>query len=85
MGMLGTGGCILIKGGVTKLSQLEIDVDKDWQGFGITNLKELAAGQAIGSVLFCGASGVLESLSPGTSAFELFTKGIGNAPKWDSY
>ena len=33
------------------LSELEIDVDKDWQGFGITNLKSLATGMQKGDVL----------------------------------
>ncbi|MBA7666628.1 hypothetical protein ES703_74709 [subsurface metagenome] len=33
---------LLLKAGITKLSQLTIDADKDWDGKGITNLKELA-------------------------------------------
>jgi len=38
---------LLIKG-VTKLSELGIDVDKDWQGHTLTNLKvAIAAGQPL--------------------------------------
>ena len=32
--------------GITKLSQLQIDVDKDWQGKGMTNVKHIAEGMA---------------------------------------
>ena len=33
------------------LSELEIDVDKDWQGFGISNLKSLDNAMQKGDVL----------------------------------
>ena len=36
---------------VLALSDLEIDVDKDWQGFGITNLKSLDNAMQKGDVL----------------------------------
>jgi hypothetical protein len=32
---------------VANLSDLEIDVDKVWQGFGITNLRELDNGKTV--------------------------------------
>ena len=49
--------------GVTKLSELVINADKDWQGYGISNLKEIVAGMAHGDVPFRGAS-ILEKLVP---------------------
>ena len=33
---------LLTKAGITKLSELQVDADKNWQGCGISNLKELA-------------------------------------------
>ena len=75
-----------ITAGVTKLSGLTSDLAKDWQGKGITNLKELAAGMGIGFVLAQDpATGVLVGIAPGTLTFELFTKGAGHLPKWDSF
>jgi hypothetical protein len=32
---------------VATLSEAEIDVDKVWQGFGITDLRELVRGEAV--------------------------------------
>jgi len=37
--------------GIKNLSQLLIDVDKDWGGYGITSVKELAAGMVAGDLL----------------------------------
>ncbi|MFC1874643.1 hypothetical protein ACFLY3_00590 [Chloroflexota bacterium] len=51
----------LIKGGTGKLSELEIDTDKDWQQKGITNLKAVAAGMAQGDIAFRGGD-ILERL-----------------------
>ncbi len=41
---------LLIKG-VGKLSELEIDADKDWQGMGITNIKEVALAMEHGDMV----------------------------------
>lgn len=41
---------LLVKGGITKLSELEIDADKDWLAQGITNIKEIAASMAKGDL-----------------------------------
>ena len=71
MGILfGASGCLLTKPGITKLSELQIDADKDWQGYGVTNLKELASGMQRGDVVR--SDGVkLVKLSPGTIGNEL--------------
>ena len=41
-------------GGITKLSELTIDADKDWQQKGITNIKEIASSMAQGDMVFKG-------------------------------
>ena len=38
------------------LSQLKINIDKDWLALGITNVKELAPGMARGDILFFDAT-----------------------------
>jgi hypothetical protein len=48
--------------GITKLSELEIDTDKDWQAKGITNLKAVAEAMAHGDIVYRG-DGVLEKLT----------------------
>ena len=51
----------LIKGGIGKLSELEIDIDKDWQQKEIRNLKAVVEGMAQGDIVYRGAD-VLERL-----------------------
>ena len=51
---------MLIKG-ITRLSELDIDADKDWQAKEITNLRAVAEAMAHGDIAFRGA-GVLEKL-----------------------
>ena len=83
MGILyGASGCLLVKAGITKLSELEIDADKDWGGYGISNLKELVSGMQKGSILQRGDTGVLENLSPGAISFELTSDGPGSKVDW---
>ena len=81
MGLLKCGGCLLIKlpGGITKLSELEIDADKDWQGFGISNIKEVAAAMAKGDLPIGGS---MDKLTPGTAGEPLTSAGAGNTPTW---
>lgn len=73
---------ILIKlNPVSKLSQLVIDSDKDWQAKNITNLKGLAAACAQGDLFFRGAS-VIQRLPAGIAGQFLITKGPGANPEW---
>ena len=72
---------LLLKGGISKLSELEIDTDKDWQGKGITNIKQLAAGMAIGHVIQHNGS-ILEALSPGVAHQVLTSEGPGKKVVW---
>ena len=84
MGILGKGGSLLMKLGITRLSELAIDGDKDWEGHGISNLKELASGMQRGDILQRGDSGVLEKISPGAIGFELTSHGPGHEVAWQA-
>ena len=53
---------LLIKAGISKLSELEIDANKDWQAKEITNLKAIAAAMARGDIVFRGDD-ILERLA----------------------
>ena len=78
---LGPSGCLLVKGGITRLSELEIDADKNWQGYGITNLAHLAAGMSKGCVLVHNGS-ILEAVPAGSIGNELTSNGPGGVPEW---
>lgn len=67
--------------GITNLSQLNIDADKDWAGKGITNLKEVAALMARGDLVVRGTT-VLVRVPPGLSGTILTSAGPGNLPAW---
>ena len=79
---LGPSGCFLMKGGITKLSELEIDADKDWQGYGITNLEHLASGTTKGSLLAHNGV-VLEAVPAATIGHEFTSNGPGTMPSWE--
>ena len=66
---------LLTKAGITKLSELIIDADKDWNGKRLSQLKELALGMGKGDILYQGAGGVLVKLSPGPISYELTSGG----------
>ncbi len=68
--------------GINKLSQLGIDVDKDWNSKGITNIKELAASMTTGDLLVRGAGGILVRLPPDTANLVLTSGGPGVLPSW---
>lgn len=72
---------LLVKAGITKLSELIIDADKDWGSYGISNLKELAAAMAHGDIGFRGAS-ILEGLIASAPGKYLQTLGPGFPPIW---
>lgn len=67
--------------GISALSQLTVDADKDWQTRGITNLKELAAAMAFGDLVARGPAGILVRIPAGPAG--LFLTGAGAAlPYW---
>jgi hypothetical protein len=73
----------LLTRGINKLSQLEIDTNKDWQSREIANLKAIAAGMAHGDVIFRGGS-ILERLTAdaGKGYSFLRSRGPGLSPVW---
>jgi hypothetical protein len=74
---------LLLMRGVAKLSQLEIDANKDWQSREITNLKTIAGAMGHGDIAFRGA-GVLENLAAdaGKGYNFLRSRGPGLSPVW---
>jgi len=74
---------LYVKGGVgiTKLSELVIDANKDWQAKGITNLKELAATMAKGD-LPVRSNVILQRFVPGGIGLVLTSGGPGHMLAW---
>jgi len=72
---------LLTKGGITRLSELTIDADKNWQAMGVSNVKELAAGMARGDLLARGLS-IIQRLQPGTPGYVLTSAGPLHVPSW---
>ena len=72
---------LLLKGGISKLSELEIDADKDWQAKGISNIREVAPGMTIGdTVQHDGAK--LVRLSAGIANYVLTSQGALHLVTW---
>lgn len=49
-----------------KISTLEIDCDKDWQGMGLHNLKGLDANMDEGDIMARSGAGVYKKVVPGS-------------------
>ncbi len=67
--------------GITRLSELEIDADKDWQVKGITNLKQVAELMSKGDIIVRDTS-ILVRLTPGPEDYCLTSAGAGKIPSW---
>jgi hypothetical protein len=67
--------------GIRLLSELKIDADKDWRAKGISNLKELASGMPLGSIVQSN-SALLERLDPGSDGYVLTSQGPGKRVVW---
>ena len=75
---------LLVKAGITRLSELIIDADKDWQAKEIRNLKAIVAGMTKGDIAYRGSS-VLEklALSYGVGYNFLHAQDVGvGQPEW---
>ena len=72
----------LLARGITRLSELEIDADKDWNGKGVSNLREIVQGMQKGDILYRGADGLVK-LTPGSISYELTSRGVGNPVGWE--
>jgi len=71
---------LLLKG-ITKISELEIDADKDWQGKGISNIKEIAEAMAIGHIAQFGGTRLIK-WPPGVAHMVLTSQGAGKLVIW---
>ena len=72
---------LLLKGGISKLSELDIDADKDWQQKVISNCGGLASGMAIGHILQHNGA-ILETLPPEVANYVLTSQGAGHKVIW---
>lgn len=73
----------LLTKGVSKLSQIEIDTDKDWHGKAISNLQAIAAAMSQGDVNFRGASVVEKLTADGGKGYNfLRSRGPNLSPVW---
>ncbi|MDD4984225.1 MAG: hypothetical protein PHQ43_00350 [Dehalococcoidales bacterium] len=73
---------VLIKGSsITKLSQLQIDTDKNWNGKGISNVKQIAGGMTTGHIVQHNGM-LLETLPPGPESYVLTSAGPGQRIVW---
>ncbi len=81
MGLGKRGGALLVRPGITRLSQLEIDADKDWQAMGISNIAAVVESTKKGDLIFSDGT-VLSVLSAGPIGMLLMTQGPGTIPVW---
>ena len=72
---------LLLKAGISKLSELEIDADKNWNLKGISNIKEIALGMAIGDIVQHDGARLVK-LSPGEAHHVLTSEGPGKLVTW---
>jgi hypothetical protein len=75
----------LLTKGISRLSQLQIDLDKDWQAREITNLKAIAQAMGIGDIAYRG-NDVIEALNAdaGKGYNFLKSRGPGLSPVWEN-
>jgi len=71
----------LLAKGITKLSELEIDADKDWQVKGITNIKQVAASMVIGNLAQHNGT-ILQRIINGSDGYVLTSQGPGKLLLW---
>ena len=64
-----------------RISQMEVDVDKDWLGMGIERVKELAASMDEGDILASTAA-LITKVSPGEPATVLKTNARSGLPEF---
>jgi hypothetical protein len=74
---------LILPKNVTTLSELEIDVDMDWQGYGVTNLKELDSNMHKGDVLVHDGNRIVK-MSPTNIGDELTSGGAGQHTTWQA-
>lgn len=70
-----------VAGGIRKLSELEIDIDKDWLGFGISNLKEIVAAMITGDLAVHNGAKLIR-FAAGQANYVVTSQGPGKLPVW---
>ena len=65
--------------GITAISQLNIDANKDWAAKVISNIKEVVAGMAVGDTIFFDGTQI-QKITPGVVGSQLKTKGPTHNP-----
>jgi len=68
--------------GVSKWSQITIDADKNMLGFGMSNMKQVAAAMVGGDLIAKGLGGILVRIPAGIANTVLTSAGIGLVPTW---
>lgn len=66
---------------IPTLSELRIDVDKDWQTKGITNIKQVAAAMSKGDLAVRDTT-ILVRIPPGGDGYVLTSQGLGKLLVW---
>ncbi|AGG07369.1 hypothetical protein [Dehalococcoides mccartyi] len=66
---------------VTALSQIEIDIDKDWDAKEILNIGSIVAGMTHGDFVYYDGS-ILARLPAGSPGHNLQCLGPGKNPRW---
>ncbi len=69
-------------GGSSNWSDIVIDADKDMLGFGLSNMKEVAAAMIGGDLIARGLGGILVRIPAGIANTVLTSTGIGLVPTW---
>jgi hypothetical protein len=64
-----------------RLSEVDIDVDKDWQTKGITNIKQVAESMAKGDLMVKDTT-ILVRIATGPDGYVLTSRGAGKLPTW---
>ncbi len=70
-------------GGVTALSGLTIDADKDWSVMGISNIERVTAAPTRGDLTQKGGGGIMVNLTPGPIGYVITSHGAGNIVSFD--
>lgn len=71
----------LLAKGITRLSELHIDSDKDWRAMGITNLREVTSGMIEGDLVVRDANR-LTRIPASHLGHVLTSAGLGHIPAW---
>jgi len=81
MGLAKAGGCLLEIVGTTRLSELEIDADKNWGEMCVSNIREVAEAMEKGDIVFFDGTKLVK-LAPGSIGAMLTTQDVGENPIW---